>query len=82
MAIMMPSPEQKNVFCIKSDIPGNSRSGFYLKIFYPENEGCFSISITDVWLSRLKSRNRQRSFFKSFFGFVKISWMLFQLGIT
>jgi len=31
-----------------------------------ENEGCFHVSITGVWLSRLKSRNRERSNLESF----------------
>jgi len=38
-----------------------------------ENEGCFWVLVTYVWLFGLKSRNRQRSNFKSFSGVVKIS---------
>jgi hypothetical protein len=39
----------------------NSRSGFWMKKFMPENEGCFHASITGVWQYQLKSGNRQRS---------------------
>jgi hypothetical protein len=42
----------------------------------------FHPPVTDVWLSRLKSGNRQHSFSKSFIGVVKISRLLFQLGLT
>jgi hypothetical protein len=36
-----------------------------------ENEGCFHASGSDVWLSRLKSRNLERSNSKLFSKFVK-----------
>jgi hypothetical protein len=65
-AVQDAIPVAENILRIKSDFPGNSRSGFRLKKFNFENEGCFHASVTNVWLSRLKSRNRQRSNSKSF----------------